>query len=113
MATPEELDEIITNLILQGAVEVSGIDLDTGEPMYGFTEKLKEVSPDLAAGIEELFHMHVMALWELGFVDMNPTEENPLVRLTNFADDEAAIESLHPDLKRTLLMVKSKFEEDI
>jgi hypothetical protein len=113
MSTPDEINKIIEELILQGAVEVSGLDMETGEPLYGFTEKLKDVSPELASGIEELFHMHVMALWELGFLDMNPTEANPLVRLTNFADDEAAIDSLHPDLRQTLRIIKSRFSQDI
>lgn len=113
MSTPEEINDIIENLILQGAVEVSGLDMETGEPMYGFTEKIKDVSPELAAGIEELFHMHVMALWELGFLDMNPTEENPIVRLTSFAEDATAINTLNSDLKRTLYLIKAKFEEDV
>lgn len=112
MATPDEVNKIIEELILQGAVEVSGLDIETGEPLYGFTDKLKTVSPELASGIEELFHIHVMALWEQGFLDMNPTEANPMVRLTNFADDEAAINSLHPDLRQTLRVIKSKFSEE-
>jgi hypothetical protein len=53
-----------------------------------------------------------MALWELGFLDMNPTENNPMVRLTTFADDGEAIDSLHPDLRRTLFMIKARFAED-
>lgn len=113
MATPEEVNQIIEDLILQGAVEIAALDMETGEPMYGFTDKIKEVSPELAAGIEELFHMHVMALWELGFLDMNPTESNPVVRLTAFADDEKAISSLGEDLRRTLYNIKARFESDI
>lgn len=112
VATPEELDEIITNLILEGAIEVAALDMETGEPMYGFTDKLSEVNPELAANIQELFHMHIMALWELGFLDMNPTQADPIVRLTNFADDGEAIDSLHPDLRRTLFMIKERMSDD-
>jgi hypothetical protein len=107
----ENHDEMIEKLILDGSLEVSGID-ESGELTYQFTEKLQEQNPELAEGIQELFHIHVMALWELGFLDMNPTENNPMVRLTTFADDGEAIDSLHPDLRRTLFMIKARFAED-
>jgi hypothetical protein len=37
----------IEDLILNGALEVSGLDLKTGDPLYNFTEKLKDVDSEL------------------------------------------------------------------
>lgn len=111
MLSNEEMDDIITNLILNGGLEVSGIDSETGDLTYSYTERLKTVNPELQSAIMELFHTHVMALWELGFINMNPLEENPVVTLTSFATDPVAIDSLHSDLKRTLKLIVMKFEE--
>jgi len=79
--------EIIDKLILSGALQVAGIDSETGDFLYQFTPKLKDVSP-------ELYHEHVnhvngelMRLWEKGFLDINMIDENPIVRLTEKALD--------------------------
>jgi len=42
-----EAGDKIEDLILSGALEVSGIDIDTGEMLYNFTDKLKDINPDL------------------------------------------------------------------
>lgn len=111
MSSNEDIEKIIEDLILSGGLEVSGLDADTGEPLYQFTEKITEIDSPLADAMQELFHMHVMALWEKGFLDMNPTERNPMVRLTELSLDDNAINSLHPDLKRTLVMIIARFED--
>ena len=43
----ENNDDIIANLILTGALEVAGMDIETGEPLYNFTSKLQDDNPDL------------------------------------------------------------------
>jgi hypothetical protein len=108
----DNVDKIIEELILSGGLEVSGLDAETGEPLYQFTDKLSKTNPEIAEGIQELFHLHVMALWEKGFLNMNPTELNPMVTLTDFALNEEAVSSLHPDLRRTLIMIIARFELD-
>lgn len=112
MQYDDEVERIIDELILSGGLEVAGLDSETNEPLYSFTDKLSETNPDVAAGLQELFHLHVMALWERGFLNMNPMEENPMVTLTEFALDEDAIKTLHPDLRRTLFMIIARFEAD-
>lgn len=37
----------IERLILDGSAEVAGIDLETGEILYGFTTKMQELDPEL------------------------------------------------------------------
>lgn len=108
----DEIERVIDELILSGGLEVAGLDPETNEPLYQFTDKLKETNPDVAASIQELFHMHIMALWERGFVNLNPMEENPMVTITEFALDEDAIQTLHPDLRRTLFMIMARMQED-
>lgn len=74
-------DRDIDSLILDGAIEVSGIDSDTGDFLYSFTEKLKEIDPDLYDNIYEFFYSGVMSLWEKGIVEMDLTEDDPGVTI--------------------------------
>ena len=81
-------DEIINQLILSGGLQVAGIDSETGQFLYQFTPKLKEISPDL-------YHEHVnhvngelMRLWEMGFLNIDFMDENPIVTLAAKALDQ-------------------------
>ena len=40
-------DEIISMLILEGALEIGALDAETGEFLYTITPKMKEVMPEL------------------------------------------------------------------
>ena len=95
-------DDAIEQLILSGALEVAGIDIDTGEPVYNFTEKLIDVSPELHTEVSTYFSNETMFLWQEGFLDMDITEKNPTVRLTQKALDEIAVASLNKDRQYTL-----------
>lgn len=87
-------NEIIDNLILSGALQVAGIDKETGDFLYQFTPKLKEISPDLYN--EHVNHVNgeLMRLWEKGFLDINIADENPIVKLTEKAFDQEEISKL-------------------
>lgn len=98
----EEEDKIIEDLILKGALEVSGIDIETGEPLYNFTHKLKDVSPELDQEIQTFFSQEMMFLWENGFVEMDITEENPIVKLTEKAFNNKEVLKLDKDKQYTL-----------
>ena len=95
-------DEAIEQLILAGALEVAGIDMDTGEPVYNFTEKLIDVNPELHSEVSTYFTRETMALWEEGFLEMDVTEKNPVVRLTQKALDEIAVANLDKQKQYTL-----------
>lgn len=95
-------DKIIEDLILKGALEVSGIDLDTGEPIYNFTKKLKEVNPELHKESFTYFYTEVLKLWENGFVNMNILEDNPIVSVTEKAFDKNETKKLTKDEKFSL-----------
>jgi hypothetical protein len=95
-------DDFIDNLILNGALEIIGIEDGTGEILYGFTDKLLEVDPSLHAKFVGHFHEDMMFLWEKGFISMDVTELNPMVNLTEKAFDEFSVSVLDDNKRRTL-----------
>lgn len=98
----EEVDKMIEDLILNGSLEVSGIDIETGEPLYSFTQKMKDVNPKLHNEFSKYFSVEVMGLWQRGFVDMDVTDANPLVKLTPKALDPEAVSKLDKEHQYTL-----------
>ena len=90
----EQEKNIIENLILSGALEVAGVNSDTGEPLYVFTPKLKEVMPDLYNQHLNHVNSEIMRLWEKGFVNVDLMSDNPIVTLTEKAFDQSALSSL-------------------
>lgn len=86
---PEYFDE----LILSGAVQPVSLG-DDGEFLYSFSENLEEINPGLHKYLQEEFTRTVMSLWELGFLTMDVTEEDPLISVTDKAFDEAAVQEL-------------------
>lgn len=87
-------NEIIDELILSGALQVAGVDSETGEFLYQFTQKLKDVSPALYD--EHVNHVNgeLMRLWEKGFLNINIDDDNPIVTLTGKALDENELSKL-------------------
>ena len=86
--------EIIDKLILEGAMEIAGIDSTSGEFLYVFTPKLKEVMPELYN--EHINHVNgeLMRLWEMGFLNIDFMAENPIVTLSAKALDDAELAKL-------------------
>jgi hypothetical protein len=98
----DEVDHTIEDLILQGALEVAGIDIDTGEPLYNFTDKLKDVSPRLHNENSKYFTAEVLSLWEYGFITMDVTMQNPMISLTSKSFDKKEIDKLDRQHQYTL-----------
>ena len=99
--TPEE-SNIIDNLILNGALEPAGIDIETGEILYNFTEKLQKVDPLMHDEFQRYFTSETMALWEHGFIDMDLTLDKPVVQLTQKAFDASEVMKLEKDNQYSL-----------
>jgi hypothetical protein len=87
-------DQIISDLILSGALEIAGIDMETGEPLYNFTQKLIDINPELHNEMSTYFSQEAMALWQHGFISMDVTEKNPVVKLLPKAFDREEVEKL-------------------
>lgn len=106
MPSPEEY---IDFLILNGAVEVTGINPDTGEFLYQFTEKLAEVAPNVFQGMLDSFERDIMFFWTQGFLSMDPTTTNPVIHLTPKAFDEDEIVKLDYEYQLVLNEIKRMF----
>lgn len=92
----------IDKLILSGALEPAAIDNETGEMLYQFTEKLENINPELHAKIENAIMRMTMQLWELGFVQINLTDDDPTISLTEKAFDKNETMKLDQELRRFL-----------
>lgn len=95
-------NEMFDDLILTGALEVSGLDIETGEMLYNFTEKLKDVNPKLHNEFSTYFSTEISGLWQNGFVEMDITEKNPIVSLTKKALDKKEVSKLDKNKQYTL-----------
>ena len=92
----------IEELILSGALEVSGIDIDSGEMLYNFTDRLKDINPELFKDMSDYISTETMALWAEGFLNIDVTEKNPMVKLTPKAFDDAEVNKLPKEKQYTL-----------
>jgi len=96
----------IDDLILQGALEPAGLDPETGEVLYNFTNKLKDVNPVLHREVNNMFNSHIMKFWELGLINMDIMSDDPVVTLNEKAFDEFLISALDEDELFTLKEIK-------
>ena len=104
-------DEEIERLIISGALEPAGIDEETGEFLYNFTDKLAKVNPELHKDISLHFYNETMYLWSHGFLDMDITSSNPIINLGPKAFDPQAVNLLEKN-KRLVFEEISKVLSD-
>ena len=97
-----EAGDKIEDLILSGALEVSGIIIQRSLMLYNFTDRLKDINPDLFKDMSDYISTETMALWAEGFLDIDVTETNPMVKLTPKAFDDAEVEKLPKEKQYTL-----------
>jgi|LauGreSuBDMM15SN_2_FD.fasta_scaffold234088_2 hypothetical protein len=57
---------LMEHLVLQGALEVSGFDIDSGETLYTITDKLKTVYPDMYDDLEQTFKYNMYQMIDAG-----------------------------------------------
>jgi hypothetical protein len=90
-------DEEIQRLVDNGGLEFAGVDTETGEPLYRPTSILRNINPALSKDMSSYFSETTMKLWEKGFIDMDVTIEDPLVKLAEKSFDIDAVNSLAKD----------------
>lgn len=102
------MDELnIEQLILDGVLEVAGIDSESGEMLYNFTPDLQEKIPELYKAHTQWVHQEIMYFWEHGFLNMNNIfTDNPTVYLSAKAFDDEALSKLDPDKRFALQQIK-------
>ncbi len=107
-----EDDLILEELILKGAIEIAGLDLETGEPLYNITHKMKDINPELHNEFTTYFSQEAMTLWEFGFISMDITSKNPIINITPKALDADAVAKLDKNhqytLKEIIRILKTK-----
>ena len=96
MSSQEDPNKLIDELILDGSLEVAAVN-EKGEFLYHFTDKLESNRPDIHKEFMEMMWLGVRHLWTKGFVDMDITQEEPLVKLTELAFDDKARNSLQKE----------------
>jgi len=96
-------EESIEYLILNGYIEVAGIDKTSGDFLYSFTEEAKTIIPDLRRQLDEEFYKSIVYLWERGFLEMDIDSDNPVVSLKDKALDPDAVFAL-PEEHRNAMM---------
>ena len=100
-----EEDKIIDNLILDGGLEVSAMDEDTGEILYSFTPKIKNLMPDLYEDHIRMVNTEIMNLWEKGFINLDLFVKDPLITITPKALNKEEIERLSKQERWSLFEV--------
>jgi hypothetical protein len=112
MFDDEAINSIIDNLILEGGIEISGIDQDTGEMLYAFTPKIKEVMPELYEDHLKFINDEMMILWEKGYVNIDFFQDDPLISLNDKAYDQDEVDKLPKQEKWSLQELKrvSRFQ---
>ena len=87
-------DELIKNLILQGALEVAGVDSENGEFLYAITYKMKDVMPDLYQDHIKTVNRDLLNLWEKGYVNIDLFLPDPVVTISEKGIDNGEISKL-------------------
>ncbi len=64
-------EAMIEHLLLQNALEISGIDEYTGEMLYSITDKLEQVNPKLYYQLKKQYDDYMFELIDLGPKTMN------------------------------------------
>lgn len=89
--------DIVDDLVLNGGLEFVGTDSETGEALYKPTDRLKDIDQRLSEELSLYFSEVTLKLWEKGFIDMDITEEDPVVKLGLKSFDISSIKSLPKD----------------
>jgi hypothetical protein len=87
-------DELIKNLILEGALEVAGVDSETNELLYTITPKMQEVMPDMYEDHLTQVNKDLLNLWEKGYVNIDFLLPDPIVTISEKGLDKIEISKL-------------------
>jgi hypothetical protein len=108
----DSVSEIIDYLILEGGIEVAGVDPNTQEMLYAFTPKLKEIMPELYHDHLNFVNDELMVLWEKGYVDIDFLKDDPLISISDKSYNPEEVKKLSKQerwsLQELKRVVKSK-----
>lgn len=102
----------IEKLILDGVVEFAGVDSETGQFLYNFTNKFYEYFPDAMNDKLDMIKAEMKFFWEAGFIDVDDIDSvNPMIALTDKSFDEVELSKLPKEKQLILEELKKFFEE--
>ena len=82
-----------------------------GRANYSFTDKVKQVLPEMLEKRIKVIHGKILFFWKMGFIDIDdPRNSNPTVMLSEKAFDEDAVMSLPEERRLELEHIKKLFE---
>jgi hypothetical protein len=102
----DSVSEIIDYLILEGGIEVAGVDPNTQEMLYAFTPKLKEIMPELYHDHLNFVNDELMVLWEKGYVDIDFLKDDPLISISDKSYDPEEVKKLSKQERWSLQELK-------
>lgn len=107
------LEPSIEELILAGAIEVAGVDPESGEFLYNFTVKSAEIMPEIFHQHMEMLHDEITFFIEEGFLEVedNDRETGATLFLTPLSFDASAINDLPLERQESLKEIKRMFEK--
>ncbi len=105
MHSSDNSEDMLEQLILDGMVEVSALDSETGEMLYAFTDKAREQMPEMQRQAEKVFDELIMFFWENGFLSMNIDAPNPVIGVLPKALDEEEVSKLSVDQRVALRII--------
>lgn len=98
-------DDIFEEMILDGIIEPSAMDTETGEMLYSFTDKARELMPEMWSRAQQIFNDTIMFLWEQGFLNINMSDADPVVSVAPKALDESAVAELSREYQQALRII--------
>jgi hypothetical protein len=113
MFDDEAIAQILDMLILEGGVEMAGISPDTGEFLYRFTPKIKDIMPELYDEHLNMVNAELMSLWEKGFIDIDFFQDDPTVSLNIKAGNILEVSKLSPEEQWSLAEIVRSIAEEL
>ena len=106
MFEDEQISEIIDHLILEGGIEIAGVDPESGEMLYAFTPKVREIMPELYHDHLNFVNDELMVLWEKGYVDIDFLKDDPLIYISDKSYDPEEVKKLSKQERWSLQELK-------
>ena len=102
----DAIKKTVDALILSGAIELTGFDEKTKQPLYKFNEKIQQIMPELYKEHLNEVNRDIMFLWETGFLSIDFLSDDPLVTLTEKAYVDEYIEKISLEHQAALEEIK-------
>lgn len=102
------VDKEMQKMIESGALEIYGIDEQSGEFLFRVTDKMKSVNSDFYGLHLDQVYSSVLYFWERGFVNVDDfSSEDPIITLTEKASSAKDIAGLPEDKQKELVCIIS------